>query len=145
MVLTVTLVVMALSSAAVAVRISGPSSAAAILGFAPEGVGVARIEGVSTGLREGDVVIAIEGRSTLAWAQGLLHRGAAVPRFGVGDTVRFDVKRAGSPVVLDAVLVSYPTLDILAASWGTLAFVVVFFIVAGFVFLRRPADPAAGA
>lgn len=143
--LTVTLVAVALSSAAVAVRISGPSSATTILGFAPDGVGVARLEGGSTRLREGDVVTAIEGRSTLAWAQGLLHRGAAVPRFAVGDTVRFDVKRAGSPVALDAVLVPYPTLDILAASWGTLAFVVVFFIVAGFVFLRRPADPAAGA
>lgn len=147
--LTVTLVATAFSISAVASRISSPTSGAALFGsgqdFVADGVGVGVLTGVSTPLREGDVVTAMAGRSTLTWVNGLVGGDGAVLRVEPGDTVRFDVKRAGEPLALDVVLAPYPTIEVLAASWGTLAFVLVFLIVAVFVFWRRPTEPAAGA
>jgi signal transduction histidine kinase len=48
-------------------------------------------------------------------------------------------------VSLPITLVSYPTVPVLTAAWGTLGFVVAMIVVGGFVFWRRPLVPAAGA
>jgi signal transduction histidine kinase len=109
----------------------------------PTGVNVEILPDVATSLQPGDLVVAMDGRSTLAWADD----GAALgPRSrSVGDVVPFVVQRDGQPLRLPVTLVGYPTVPVLTAAWGTLGFVVAMIVVGGFVFWRRPLVPAAGA
>lgn len=143
--LIVAVVAIALSVGAVAVRVASPTSGGTIggRGFLVDGVEVAVLPGATTSLRDGDVVTAMAGRSVVSWVDDIGRLGGSATT--AGDIVRFDVVRAGQPVPLDVHLLSYPTLDVLAASWGTLAFVLALLGVGVFVFWKRPTEPAAAA
>jgi hypothetical protein len=95
------------------------------------------------GLRTGDVVVAVDGRSVEAWARALFAPSFARPRWQLGRAMSYTVVRDGRRLDLAITLGSYPLGMVLAKSWGTFLFAVVSLLVATFVFLRRPDDRAA--
>jgi signal transduction histidine kinase len=143
--LVVTLVALVICAALTAARVTTPTSGGIVAygHFRPTGVVVEILPDVSTPLEPGDLVVAMDGRSTLAWAADGASLGRR-PR-SVGDVVPFVVERGGEPLSLPVTLVGYPTLSVLTAAWGTLGFVVAMMVVGAFVFWRRPLVPAAGA
>ena len=143
----VALVASALSIWATAVRFSVPDSGVVIAGdsYGPTGVTIARTEAAAPGLRDGDLVTGIAGRSLVDWAGSLLDPGRPRPELVVGQPVDVDVVRAAGTVSLAVVPGPAPGPATLLASWGTLAFVVALLLIAAFVFWRRPTSPAAGA
>jgi signal transduction histidine kinase len=138
------LVAVAMSIGITLARVDAPSSGVVIAPgvYASDGFGVAPLPGVSTPLRDGDVVVAIDGRPIAAW----LDAGAPSERArATGDIVPFEVRRDGQPVVLDVALVALPSGSILLGAWGTLAFVLAMLALGAIVFGLRPGTPAAGA
>jgi signal transduction histidine kinase len=142
--LVVSVAALAMSVALTITRVSTPSSGGVIAfadSFKPDGVLVDVLPGATTPLRSGDVVIAMAGRSTVAWAA--LPETRSPGR--VGDVVPFEVRRDAGTTSLAVPLVPYPTATVLISAWGTLTFVLAMFLVSVFVFWRRPNVPAAGA
>jgi signal transduction histidine kinase len=129
--------------------LSGPSDgttispAGAMLGANGwgESVTVVRTYG-DTPLREGDVVVAVDGRSIGQWVTD----PPAVDR-QVGDTVVYDVERPGTELTtrqaIDVPLTRYPFLDVAYANLGILALAAVPLAAASLVFWRRPLSPVA--
>ena len=143
--LVVTALALAISAVLTWARVTAPTSGGIVAygDVRPTGVNVEILPDVATSLQPGDLVVAMDGRSTLAWADDGATLG---PRSrSVGDVVPFVVQRDGQPLRLPVTLVGYPTVPVLTAAWGTLGFVVAMIVVGGFVFWRRPLVPAAGA
>ncbi len=103
-------------------------------GGSEDGAVVASILGAETGLRPGDLVIAIDGRKLTE---------KAGPRPSVGQELRYTLRRGGRVVDVPVVLQPYPLHQALAASWSTMAFAALLLVLGGFVFVRRPVLPAA--
>jgi len=143
--LVVTVIALVISAALTTARVTTPTSGGIVAygHFRPTGVVVEILPDVQTPLQSGDLVVAMDGRSTLAWADD----GVALtpPQRAAGDIVPFVVERGGQPQSLPVPLVGYPTLSVLTAAWGTLGFVLAMVVVGAFVFWRRPFVPAAGA
>lgn len=143
--LVVTVVALAVSAVLTMARVTTPTSGGIVAygHFRPTGVVVEILPDLFTPLQPGDLVIAMDGRSTLAWAEDGFSVGPR-PR-SVGDSVPFTVERGGRALTLPVALVGYPTLSVLTAAWGTLTFVFAMVVMGAFVFWRRPLVPAAGA
>jgi len=96
-------------------------------------------------LQEGDVVLAVDGISIEAWSWGLISPGPKLTKRQVNQTVKYTVLRDGESMDLVVRLVKLPLLDILSAHWSIIFFFLVSQALMGFVYLRRPGDPAARA
>jgi hypothetical protein len=112
--------------------------------WTPDGVIVTPIQQQPGGLQQGDVVVAVAGRSVESWAQAaLFDLGLARPQWHVGQTITYTVVRDGQRLDVPVILEPYPLGTILVHEWSTILFALVFLIVATFVFLLRPDDRAA--
>ena len=109
----------------------------------PNGVVVMPLSEQADGLRAGDRVVAVDGRSMESWAQTLFQIRAQRPRWQVGQTVTYTVQRDGQLVDLPITFAQYPLGAVLAREWGTWLFGLLNLLVAGFVFFKRPGEPAA--
>ena len=145
-VLAVAIASIVLSLLATVLRLTQPSSGTTIVAageaFLDDGVRVQVLPGATTPLRDGDVVVAIDGRPLASWAERWSALGASTP--GDGTVVRFDVRRAGEPLAIDVPLAGYP-LGLIGLSIGTLAFVVAMLTIGVLVFAARPTIPASTA
>ncbi len=92
----------------------------------------------STTLRQGDVVVSVNGVELDAWLRGSTAR----PALHVEDTLHYGVLRDGELTGVDVRLVGYPLLGVLLANWGTLLWLVLMIGVAGYLFVRRPHEAA---
>src|SRR6266851_4804259 len=131
----------------------------------PGGVVVTPLQDVPGGLRQGDIVVAVAGRSMESWAQALLQSSTTSPtgwaqpgrsplpvgirsstprpNWQFGQTVTYTVVRNGQHLDVPVMLGHYPLGTILISEWSTVLFALVFLFVAAFVFLLRPDDRAA--
>jgi two-component system, NarL family, sensor kinase len=105
------------------------------------GVVVTSLYAQPEGLRNGDLLVAVDGRSLEAWAQTLFVP-APRPQWQYGQTVIYRVVRDGLDRDVAVTLGPYPLGLILAKNWGVF-YALVTELIALFVFLRRPDDPAA--
>lgn len=102
-------------------------------------------------LRAGDCVVGVAGRSLEDWVTTGPPRseGAAVTRPRVGDVLTYQVVRGGGAACRGQVvdvrvrLGHYPLASAVADNAHGLPLLVLLFVVAAFVYLRRPDDPAA--
>jgi two-component system, NarL family, sensor kinase len=94
-------------------------------------------------LRQGDIVVAVEGKSMESWAQGLFEVGLARPQWHVGQTITYTVLRNGRSLDVPVTLEPYPLGAIVVEEWSTILYAMVFLLVAAFVFLLRSGDRAA--
>jgi signal transduction histidine kinase len=102
----------------------------------PGGVVVADVVGADNALRPGDLVTAVDGRALTAVAPD-----GRAPR--IGDTVIYDVLRAGSPLRLPVTLTGYPFGTLVAHHAASLPYVSLVILLGSLVVARRPRDPAA--
>ena len=113
-------------------------------GYTADGVAVERLDGATTPLESGDVVLAIDGTSMVDWAANLFELGIDRPAFPAGTTVAMAI-RQGEVQAVDVTTIAYPIGPVVLRNLGTVAFVVVLLAVAGYAFRRRPRDEAAAA
>jgi two-component system, NarL family, sensor kinase len=111
-------------------------------GFTAEGLRVAPFGRSDHGLRDGDVVVAIDGRGWESWVGALFGGAAPRPTLRRGDSVRYTVLRADERLEVEVVLTGYPLAAALRANWGTIVFALLYLTVAGLVFARRPSVAA---
>ena len=104
---------------------------------------VTPFEAQPSGLHQGDVVIAVGGRSLESLAKALFRSGASHPQWRFGETVMYTVLRGGHRLEVSIKLGNYPLGALVQDQWGLLAFTLVFALVGLYVLLRRPNDPAA--
>ncbi|MDQ4077601.1 MAG: hypothetical protein M3220_15310 [Chloroflexota bacterium] len=143
----VAMCLLALAAAFVWLQLTSPSDGARLEPgesvWRPNGVVVTALGEQPGGLREGDLVVAAAGRRMEEWAQAFFEPGAPRPRWQVGQSVSYTVLRDGRPVELEVTLSRYHLSAVLTRNWSTILFAFVSQIVATFVFLRRPREPAA--
>jgi two-component system NarL family sensor kinase len=109
----------------------------------PQGVLVTPLEDRPGGLRRGDLVVAVDGRSMESWAQALFDPGTSRPSWQFGESITYTVLRDGQWLGVAVTLGRYPFGAILRKNWGTILFALVSQFIATFVFLRRRDDQAA--
>ncbi|HEU4671346.1 MAG TPA: histidine kinase [Candidatus Limnocylindrales bacterium] len=141
-----TLVAIAVSSGFLAVRLAGPTDGSSIPfygdAWTPDGVRIETLGGSPSGLRAGDIVTAVAGRSLSEWIDRTLDM--SVDRSALGlPTVAYDVRRDGRPAQVEVSSGAHDTAAVLTDYWATLLFVAVFQAIAGFVLWRRPDASAA--
>jgi len=117
-------------------RASEPSDRTLILpassDWTADGLRIARVVGPSP-LRVGDLVVAVDGVGLADLAVGRPHR-----QLHRGDQVRYRLRRGNQQLEVRLVVGGYPFARVLRGSATMLPFIVVYSIVAGIVFLRRP-------
>lgn len=107
------------------------------------GVVATTVDQPPDGLRTGDLVIAVEGRSLESWARSLFAPSSSRPVLQVGQILTYTVVREGRTLDVPVTLRRFPLAANLAYAWGIVAFALAFLAVAMFVFANRPADPGA--
>jgi signal transduction histidine kinase len=126
-------------------HLTGPSDGARLSPgqpvWRPDGVVVTPLR--SSGLRQGDVVVAVEGKSMESWAQGLFDFSLTRPQWHIGQTITYTVLRNGRSMDIPVTLGPYPLGTILIDEWSTILYALVFLLVAVFVFLLRSNERAA--
>lgn len=124
------------AAAFAAIRITRPSDYTSTAAYTPwpDGVHITALRPEQTGLREDDVVVAVNG---LSLASRLL------PDVQVGDKVVYQVRRQGRLVDVDVTIGRYPVGTAMARHWATLVLLGSMLAVSLYVFLRRPDDRAA--
>lgn len=129
------------------VHLTTPSDGARLepgeLVWQSDGVVVTPLIEQPNGLRRGDVVVAVAGRSMETWAEALASFSAIRPQWQVGQTVQYSVLRAGQSLDVQITLVPYPLAVLWRQQWGAFLFAVAFPLLATFVLLKRPDDRAA--
>jgi hypothetical protein len=113
--------------------------------FTRNGVVVSPYSAGGQVLMDGDVVMAVAGQSLETWVNSLLVPGVSRPRWQVGDEITYTIERDGTTQDKLVGLGSLPVSAILSDYWGALLFAFVSQVVALFVLLRKPHDPAARA
>lgn len=109
----------------------------------PNGVLVSPLEGGSSPLKPGDVVIAVEGRSLEAWAQAIFQPGFPRQVLRTDKVLAYTVLREGRQIDLAIPPLPYPLGAILARNWTVVLFTFCTQLVMTLVFLLRPNDRAA--
>lgn len=146
-VLTVIACTLALSALWLWLCLTGPSDGAPLLPgqavWSRNGVVVTPLVAQPGGLRQGDVVVAVGGRSLESWAEGLFRPGVPSQQWRFGQTVTYTVLRGGHLMELSIKPGRYPLGALVQDEWGLLAFMLVFALVGAYVLLRRPNDRAA--
>ena len=102
-----------------------------------EGVIVTPVRAQSGSLQAGDIVVAVNGRSLEEWLT------ATAPMGQNGDILNYTVIRQGEVREAAVTLSPYPAGQIITQEWGTITFRLLYLLIAGYVFLRRPGEQAA--
>ena len=132
-------------------RLTSPSDGARLSEgqntYTPAGAVISPYDSLPGPLREGDVVVAVEGIPMETWAEAVLTvtGGVSRPAWSFGRSIVYEVLRGEERLAIDVPLVRMPWAEILSERWGALLFAFVSQAVAVFVFLKRRDDPAARA
>ena len=130
------------------VRLTTPSDGGRIAfygdGWTAAGVRIAPIDAPASGLRGGDRIVAVDGRSVDDWLGALTD--AAVTRPDSTEVVPYDVLRDGAaPASVEVRWIAPAIGGTLLEGWSVVLFSLAVATVAAFVFARRPDEPAATA
>lgn len=136
----------ALGVAFVWLHLASPSDGARLNPGQPalrsNGVAVTVLRAQSDGLRSGDIVVAIDGRSVESWVDALADPTVDREQWRVGQVVTYLVERNGATISVPVTLDSYPIDAIWNEGWSTIIFALVFEFIALYVVVRRPDELA---
>jgi hypothetical protein len=96
-------------------------------------------------LQDGDLVVGVQGIPMVGWVKALWHPQSWSARWTHGETVQYRVVRQGQPVEVPVLLGDQPVRAILTENWSVLLFTIVFQLIAIFIILQKPGEPAAQA
>jgi hypothetical protein len=111
--------------------------------FSADGAVVSPYRQGSSLLKEGDVVMAVNGVNLLTWSQGLIHFGKDRQTWQERTSAQYTVQRNGQITRLDIPLARLPLGAILSEHWSLFAFFLAAQVLAAFVYWNKPNDPAA--
>ncbi|HNB51184.1 MAG TPA: histidine kinase [Anaerolineales bacterium] len=111
-------------------------------GITAEGVIVDALQDSPLFLQDGDLITGANGYSIEKWAGSLLGEPADRIPGSSGDIIRYTVIRRNQEIIVEVPLGAYPIGNIFFQTWGTIVFALIFQIVATFIFIRRPENPA---
>jgi signal transduction histidine kinase len=147
MILLAATAMVALGAAFVWLHIASPSDSARLnpgqSAWRANGLIVTVLRPQPGGLLSGDIVVAVDGKSTESWAQALFDPNATRPQWQVGQVVTYTVERDGVIMTMPVTLVSYPLDAVWDEGWSTIIFALVFEFIALYIVVRRPNEPAA--
>jgi two-component system NarL family sensor kinase len=143
-VLVLSSIVIVFGIATFVVRVTTPTDGAyidpSLPEFLPEGPQVTILRGEANGLRNGDLVLAVEGVPLDKWARSTISLRGTAPRWEVGQTVHYTVLRDGQHKELAITLGTYPIGEAVGR-FGTIIFPgLLMFLIGSFVFARRTND-----
>ncbi|HEX7949693.1 MAG TPA: histidine kinase [Candidatus Limnocylindrales bacterium] len=143
-------VLLATALAFVAYRLSTPSDGTDVGGvgnpFGADGVRVVARDHLGAGsIGSGDVVVALLGRPTEAWAAALLDPATTRPLIGVGNAIVYTVERNGTARQASVNATPFDGIAALGQDWGVVVLALAVLIAGAYLFARRPAEPAAQA
>jgi hypothetical protein len=145
-VLLLALGMLLLAGAFLGLRLMSPSDGARLKAgggaWQTDGVVVVPLQNQPDGLKEDDVVVAVDGRGLETWAQSLFDAGADRPKWAFGQSVTYRVIRDGEPQDVPVTLGSYPLDAVLKRDWAQTLAVLVILLVAGLAFYKRPYERA---
>jgi signal transduction histidine kinase len=134
----------ALGVAFVWLHLASPSDGARIepnqRSWRSNGVAVTVLHTQPSGLRSGDVVIAVDGQGINSWARALADPTAQRPQWRTGQVVTYTVARDGATVDVPVTLIPYPLGDVWQEGWSTIIFALVFEFIALYAVARRPRE-----
>jgi signal transduction histidine kinase len=137
-----------LAAAFVGLRLALPSDGTSLqAGLSvrnPAGWSIAMLAVQPTGLRNGDLVIAIQSQSIPAWFEALFQPFAPRPAMRLGQTLTYQVVRREQTLEVPVTLAPYP-FQALGYHWGELVTRFLNLMLVLVVFARRPHEPAARA
>ena len=107
-----------------------------------QGVIVTPLIASPNGLRRGDIVVAVDGRSMEDWTRALYRLESPRPVWTTNQPPVYTIIRDGQRVELTVPLVPYPLSTVLARGWSLFIFILFTQIVGSIVFLVKPADRA---
>lgn len=127
----------------VAYRLGAPTDGASggyvTSDWTAQGLSVATVDAPTSPLRAGDVVTGVAGVPLDDWLRGA---ESVRPDVRAGAMVDYGVVRDGRILTLPVTLSPYPLGAVLLANWGTLLWLLLMLGVAGYLFARRPHEPA---
>jgi two-component system NarL family sensor kinase len=147
----VAIALIAIAAAFVSARLTVPADGTFVGGqgdsFGSGWVAVTPNDGGSgaTPLEAGDRVVSMLGHPVEAWAVGLFDPARSRPAIGIGDSVAFEVDRGGQQIQATIVATPFDAVGAVADDWGVLALALSMQVVGGYLFFRRPHEPAAQA
>lgn len=96
-------------------------------------------------LKNSDLVIAVQGKPLSSWAEGLWRPASWSSPWKFGETIPFLVVRQGRQVEVPVLLAQQPVREILSKNWSVLLFAFIFQLIALFILILKPREPAAQA
>lgn len=105
-----------------------------------DGVVATTVDEQPGSLRNGDLVVAVEGRALGSLARSLFAPASSRPALELGQILTYTVVREGRTLDVPVTLRRFPLAANLAQVWGIVALALAFLAVAMFVFANRPAD-----
>jgi hypothetical protein len=110
-----------------------------------QGVVIHAYPETGTLLQEGDLLVGIDGVDMDAWARALFDPQTLSDAQAADGYFTYQILRENQQLDVPIRPVRQPLAAIFFENWGVILFAVVFQILATFVFLRRPGEPAAAA
>ncbi len=112
-----------------------------------DGVIVTVLDDTQNELRDGDVLLAIEGEPLSAWVDRIycgfeFCDTPTPPELREGTTLTYTVLRNNKEQTVQATIRPYPFWEAIRRSWGGLAFPIVCYIIFLALFLKRPNEPS---
>ena len=112
-----------------------------------DGVIVTVIDDNQNDLRDGDVVLAIEGEPLSSWVDRLFCglqfcNSPTPPTLGEGTILTYTVLRNNEEQTVQSTIRPYPFWEVVRRSWGGLAFPIFSYIIFLALFLKRPDEPS---
>jgi signal transduction histidine kinase len=139
-------VMVTLGVAFVWLHLATPSDGARIephqFAWRSEGVVITVLRTQPHGLRTGDIVAAVDGKSLESWTQALANPVVQRPQLQPEQVVTYTVVRNGVTMAVPVTLESYPLGAVWQDGWSTIIYALVFEFIALYVVLRRPREQA---
>lgn len=112
-------------------------------GWRREGIEASLMTEGLSGLQEGDLVVAIGGRSIESLVESAFRLTDDRPEWSIGDTVVYRVIRDGEALEVPVTLARYPLGELMKSEWTGILTTLSIFLIALFIILKRPFEPAA--
>ncbi|HET8906030.1 MAG TPA: histidine kinase [Ktedonobacterales bacterium] len=104
------------------------------------GVVISVLHPQRNGLRTGDIVTAVDGKSLESWGQALADPAMQRSQWQPGQVVTYTVIRNGVAQDVPVTLGMYPLDAVWQEGWSTILFALVFEFIALYIVLRRPGE-----
>ena len=96
-------------------------------------------------LQNGDLVVGVQGKPMAAWIETLSRPYSWSSPWTAGETIPYTIIRQGRQIEIPVLQGKQPVRAILSRNWSVMLFTLVFQLIAIFILIQKPREPAAQA